>query len=225
MQVLPTILTKYLFSCRNIVCMLDRSVFQHVSHYDTGFPVQLELKPDWKPPLTHREKGVKFLGHGITDTQYSIICTYLPHSGSDVDIVSCFLGQIFCSLICSSTAPLSPFVHLLWSLWTISFSHTFSFPADPCPDHRAVRHTVRGWLLPLPVPLPPRLPHSPTPSQAHHHWTQHCSLQPQLLPQRQGLPQYPGVSRGLLLSWFHLSSQKSIKDDWSYTHVSVSRAE
>ncbi|TMS15632.1 Ubiquitin-conjugating enzyme E2 Z [Larimichthys crocea] len=51
---------------------------------------------------------------------------------------------------------------------------------------------VRGRLLPLPVPLPPRLPHPSTAGQAYHHRTQHCPLQPQLLPQRQGVPQHPG---------------------------------
>lgn len=72
--------------------------------------------------------------------------------------------------------------------------------SDPCADHRAIWHAVRGRLLPLPVPLSPRLPHSPSTCQADYHRTQHCPLQPQLLQKRQSLPEHSGVSGGSFLS-------------------------
>lgn len=78
-------------------------------------------------------------------------------------------------------------------------SSILSCLSDPCADHRAIWHAIWGWLLPLPVPLSSRLPHSPSTCQADYHRTQHCPLQPQLLQKWQSLPEHSGVSGGSFL--------------------------
>lgn len=88
----------------------------------------------------------------------------------------------------------------LWAHWgfmsTVSnvIALTFLSSADPCTNHRSLWHTIWGWLLPLPVPLPPWLPHPPPTCQTDHHWAQHGAFQPQLLPQWQSLPEHSRVS-------------------------------
>lgn len=72
-------------------------------------------------------------------------------------------------------------------------SSTLSSSSDPCADNRAIWHAIWGRLLSLPVPLSPRLPHSPSARQADYHRTQYCPLQPQLLQKWQSVPEHPGV--------------------------------
>lgn len=134
--------------------------------------------------LPHSKSVVRFLKI-LIDIRFSTPwCVLSQHTALPIDIS---LNPSYWSSLLFSSDPLIPLLCLTTVL------------LDPCPDYRAIWHAIRGWLLPLPISLPPWLSHPPTAGQAHHHWTQHSSLQSQLLPQRQSMPQHLGVSQDFCL--------------------------